>query len=106
MPTPSILVCSGFCYANKLSRTRAPAIDVSGIVNGDALLLSVDAVAAAEHKHSHKISGLHIAGSDTPESLHVTILSQAVFAVLLVPAGAVVMIPSIGCKLCNNDNSS
>ncbi len=57
MPTPSILVCSDVYYTNKLSRTRAPAIDVSGIVNGDALLLSVEAVAAAAHKHSHNISG-------------------------------------------------
>lgn len=57
MPTPSILVCSVFCYTNKLNRTRAPAIDVSGIVSGEALLLSVDAVAAASHKHSHNISG-------------------------------------------------
>lgn len=57
MPTPSILVCSVVCYTNKLSKTRAPAIDVSGIVNGDALLLSVDAVAAASHKHSHNLSG-------------------------------------------------
>ncbi len=57
MSTPTILIRSLFCYANKLSRTRAPAIDVSGIVSGDALLLSVDAVAAASHKHSHSISG-------------------------------------------------
>lgn len=98
MPIPSILVCSGFCYANKLSSNRAPAIDVSGIVNGDALLLSVDAVAAAECKHSHNINVLHIAGSDTPESLHVTMSSLAVFALLLVPAGATVMIPSTGWK--------
>ena len=58
MPTPLILICSVVCYTNKLSKTRAPAIDVSGIVNGDALLLSVDAVAAASHKHSHNISGI------------------------------------------------
>ena len=49
---------------------------------------------------------LHIAGSATPESLHVTILSLAVFALLLVPAGAVVMILSTECKSNNNDCSS